>query len=79
MFFSDEEPQYEIQELVYKGVGPAQLRLFPNEDGETEDYEFYEMVRSAPSRFDKEGYQKYGERIENGFRLFGKYYQSLWD
>jgi hypothetical protein len=79
MFFSDEEPQYEIQELVYKGVGPAQLRLFPNEDGETEDYELYEMVRSAPSRFDKEGYRKYGERIQNGFRLFGKYYQSLWD
>lgn len=30
-------------------------------------------------RFDKDGYQKEQERIQNGLRLFGKYYQSLWD
>lgn len=29
--------------------------------------------------YDSEGRKKYSERIENGFRLFGKYYQSLWD
>jgi hypothetical protein len=23
--------------------------------------------------------KEYGNRIQNGFRLFGKYYQSLWD
>jgi hypothetical protein len=28
---------------------------------------------------DYEGLQKHQERIANGFRLFGKYYQSLWD
>jgi hypothetical protein len=28
---------------------------------------------------DYEGLQKHEERIANGFRLFGKYYQSLWD
>lgn len=28
--------------------------------------------------FDKEGYKAYGDRIQNGFRLFGKYYSSLW-
>lgn len=27
----------------------------------------------------KEDYQKYQERIANGFCLFGKYYQGLWD
>jgi hypothetical protein len=38
------------------------------------------MIRDeTPSRFDKEGYNKYRERINNGFRLFGKYYESLWD
>lgn len=26
-----------------------------------------------------EDYQEYSERLSNGFRLFGKYYQSLWD
>jgi hypothetical protein len=31
------------------------------------------------SKFDKKGYMKHHERIRNGTRLFGKYYQSLWD
>jgi len=30
------------------------------------------------SEFDVEGYQAYQSRISNGFRLFGKYYESLW-
>lgn len=29
--------------------------------------------------YDWEGRKAYEERIQNGFRLFGKYYQSLWD
>lgn len=29
--------------------------------------------------FDSEGYEKYQNRISNGFRLFGKYFESLWD
>ena len=28
---------------------------------------------------DYDGMQKVNERIQNGFRLFGKYYQNLWD
>lgn len=28
--------------------------------------------------FDKEGYDKYNKRIENGLKLFGKYYRNLW-
>ena len=30
-------------------------------------------------KFDKKGYMKHQERISNGTRLFGKYYQNLWD
>jgi hypothetical protein len=30
-------------------------------------------------KFDKKGYMKHQERIRNGTRLFGKYYQNLWD
>ena len=79
-FFSNEEPQYTIKELEFKGVGPCQLRLFPDEHGDMEDYELYELVRDdRESHFDKEGYDNYAKRIANGFRLFGKYYQSLWD
>jgi len=29
--------------------------------------------------YDWEGRKKYQERISNGFRLFGKYFESLWD
>jgi hypothetical protein len=29
--------------------------------------------------FDLEGYNKYQDRVQNGFRLFGKYYRGLWD
>lgn len=30
-------------------------------------------------KIDMEGMQKHQERINNGLRLFGKYYQNLWD
>lgn len=30
-------------------------------------------------KFDKEAYQAYHARKANGFRLFGRYYQGLWD
>ena len=30
-------------------------------------------------RMDSEGIEKEQERISNGFRLFGKYYEGLWD
>jgi hypothetical protein len=29
--------------------------------------------------FDVEGYKNHQKKIENGLRLFGKYYQALWD
>jgi hypothetical protein len=40
-----------------------------------------EMVRGPnhTREYDWEGRKKYEERISNGFRLFGKYYQNLWD
>ena len=38
------------------------------------DKEFY-----SGDKFDIEGYQKHHERIQNGTRLFGKYYRNLWD
>lgn len=30
-------------------------------------------------KYDKEGHEKIAKRIDNGFKLFGKYYQGLWD
>jgi hypothetical protein len=45
------------------------------------EHRFYEM-RKGPNdthTVDMEGMQKVQERITNGFRLFGKYYENLWD
>jgi hypothetical protein len=45
------------------------------------EHKFYQM-KSGPKdtyQCDYEGMKKVEERIQNGFRLFGKYYQALWD
>ena len=38
------------------------------------DKEFY-----SGEKFDVKGYEKHHNRINNGTRLFGKYYRNLWD
>lgn len=46
-----------------------------------EEAEFFQMRRGPndTSKIDWEGRKAYMARISNGFRLFGKYYESLWD
>ena len=41
----------------------------------------YQMVDGPAhtKKYNWAGRKKYEERIQNGFRLFGKYYQNLWD
>ena len=67
----------------------------PNQDWEdqftTGEYDFRfkkisengtsEMVQGPnhTAETDWEGRKEYAKRIQNGFRLFGKYYQNLWD
>jgi hypothetical protein len=76
--YGEEEKANKVT-IEFKGVGPCQLRLFPDEEGSMEDYELYEWVQGRKASFDKDGHKAYQERITNGFRLFGKYYESLWD
>lgn len=47
----------------------------------TEDPNFSEMVRGPKDTFkvDNEGIKEVQDRINNGLRLFGKYYGALWD
>ena len=56
-------------------TGESDLQWKKLEDGN------YQMVRGPndTKEYDWEGRKKYEERIANGFRLFGKYYQNLWD
>jgi hypothetical protein len=46
-----------------------------------EGEDLYEMVKGPDDTyvFDREGWEKWNERKRNGFRLFGKYFESLWD
>lgn len=44
--------------------------------GENEDWEDKYWTNE---NYDSEGHTKEGERIQNGFRLFGKYYSGLWN
>ena len=45
-----------------------------------EDAKYFRMDRGSndTSEWDREGWQAYMDRKQNGFRLFGKYYTSLW-
>jgi len=45
------------------------------------DHKYTEMRRGPNDTYkcDYDGMKKVEERIQNGFRLFGKYYQGLWD
>ena len=46
-----------------------------------EKYAHAEMVKGPNDTFkmDMEGLKKHHDRMKNGFRLFGKYYENLWD
>lgn len=48
---------------------------------EESDSDFTKMVKGPNHTLecDMDGMQKYQDRISNGFRLFGKYYENLWD
>jgi len=50
------------------------------------DEDFYEYENDDAEQFgvklvweDREGSKAHQERMSNGFRLFGKYYENLWD
>ena len=48
---------------------------------EVDGIKYNEMVRGPKDThvYDKEGHDKWNDRIKNGLRLFGKYYRGLWD
>ena len=61
-------------------TGNYDLRAEPSEWDENGNPTVYKMVDGPnhTAKVDFEGIKKYQERIDNGFRLMGVYYQSLW-
>jgi hypothetical protein len=76
MIFAFETKAGSLQEWESKfhtGVSDIQWKRLENGNSE--------MIRGPndTSVYDHEGRQAYQARISNGFRLFGKYYEALWD
>jgi len=62
----DREPNFWIKKPKHKRVS-------------VEGKDWQELVNTDPGVYDDEKAKAYWERKKNGFRLFGKYYQNLWD
>lgn len=62
-------------------TGVIDIQWVPCGKKEADGEGFFEMKRGPndTSRFDREGHKAYSDRMQRGFILFGKYYQSLWD
>jgi hypothetical protein len=45
------------------------------------EHKYYEMKKGPNDthKIDMEGMEAVQKRISNGFRLFGRYYEALWD
>jgi hypothetical protein len=82
--FEQLNPDYDWQEQYYSGKHDTYWekteKTYPNPITGKEEATF-EMKRGPNDTFkiDSEGMTKHQERITNGLRLFGKYYQGLWD
>lgn len=65
--------------------GEIDIRWVPvdkdNNPVDKKDAKWYRMDRGPADThvYDADGAQRVQERISNGFRLFGRYYESLWD
>ena len=73
IFAFDSKVNDEWEEQFETGENDIQWKKLENGNSE--------MIRGPNDTkvYDWEGRKKYEERISNGFRLFGKYYQNLWD
>ena len=65
------------EDQFYHGTPDYKEIPVPDEDGFKD---CFKLEQTNPDYWvDYEGMKRYNERIQNGFRLFGKYYQNLWD
>jgi hypothetical protein len=63
-------------------TGTCDIVWIPNKELDANGKPVTYEMKAGPKdtrKFDKKGYMKHHERLRNGTRLFGKYYQNLWD
>jgi len=75
MIFAFESLEKDDWEMQFH-TGEMDIEWKPIDDGK-----FFEMGIGPKDThvFDRDGFMAYQDRMRNGFRLFGKYYFSLWD
>lgn len=64
----------EVGEISWKESDKTFFNPITNKEEKT-----YQMLTTGNRTCDWEGREKMQKRISNGFRLFGKYYEGLWD
>lgn len=78
--FEQLQPNNDWQNQYYSGV--HDIKWKPSEQKDENGRPLtHEMIKTEKDTFkiDEEGLKKHSDRIKNGLRLFGKYYQGLWD
>jgi hypothetical protein len=72
--FEQIQPDYDWEAQYHSGVIDMDFVEIPGT-------EYSQMVYGPNNThvWDREGAMKHQDRMDNGFRLFGKYYQGLWD
>ena len=77
--FEQKQPDCDWEHQYYSGVHDTSFRAIEwDANGKAL---LHEQVKGPNDTFkvDREGMDKHQERINNGMKLFGKYYQGLWD
>ena len=75
MIFAFESKLIEWEDQFWKRPPELDVTIYP----EDADKNFIPLRWKDEGVCDWEGMREYGTRIQNGFLLFGKYYQGLWD
>ena len=80
MIFAFQSKLEDWEEQFTSGKNDVSFVEIPDEKDENGD-ELYTMEYGPKHtrEYDTEGMKKYSDRINRGFRLFGKYYNGLWD
>ena len=80
MIFAFESKLEDWEEQFMSGETDVDFKEIPDKK-DSEGEPLYEMVYGPnhTREYNTEGMKKYSDRINKGFRLFGKYYNGLWD
>jgi hypothetical protein len=78
--FEQKQPDYDWEDQYHSGKIDMTWKPIGELDAEG-DAKMYEMEKGPldTHQFDTEGHKQHQARITNALKLFGKYYQNLWD